>query len=387
MIRDKEKTFLKGLFLIVLFYAVTEHFSAVKLVITTCYNAISPLIYGVAIAFIVNLIVVSLERHMTQKIFENQVVKRTVSIVVAVLLLTSAITIVICNVIPGIIDSVKQITEKAPMALESSLQFLEEHFGISNEIVSLIQNFKIDEDLVNDMFGLMENESFMDALKASGNMVGNVISVIVKFFIGLFFAFYILAQKESIRATLHKMIHTYLPVQVSTKIEYVSKIIYDTYANFISGQCVDAIILGMLLTICMGIMGLPYPLLVGVIVAVTALIPVVGAFFGGAVGVILLIMESPIKALTFLILFLILQQIDNRLIYPHIVGNAIGIPSILIFAAIIIGGEFGGVIGMFLGIPFTAVIYTIIDDDMNRRKAKKDSIEAEANKLKNRSSQ
>lgn len=371
MIRDREKIFLKGAFLIVLFYVVIEHFAVVKEIFSVCYNAISPLIYGIVIAFVVNLIVVRLEKYMTKGIFENQAIKRTTSIIVAILILTGVITIVCFSMIPGIVDSVKQIAVKTPQAVETVIGFLEKHFGISDEIVNAVQNFKIDEDLVDNMFGLMENKSVIDAIKASGNAVGSIFSVFAKFFIGLFFAFYILAKKESIGAWLHRFIETYLPENVAKGIEYVGHIIYETYANFISGQCLDAIILGCLLALCMGIMGLPYPVLIGVIVAVTALIPVVGAFFGGTVGTILLIMESPIKALTFLILFLILQQIDNRLIYPHVVGNAIGIPSILIFAAIIIGGEFGGVIGMFLGIPFTAVIYTLVEQDMEKRRQRK----------------
>lgn len=381
MIRNREKTFLKGVFLIVLFYIVVENFAVVKAILTTCYNAVSPLIYGIVIAFVVNLIVVKLEKYMTKGIFENQVVRRTTSIIVAILILTGMITIVCFNMIPGIVDSAKQIAEKTPQAVETVIRFLEKNFGISEDIVDTVQNFKIDEDLVNNMFGLMENKSVVEAIKASGNALGSVFSVFAKFFIGLFFAFYILAKKESIGAWLHRLIETYLPENVAKGIEYVGHITYETYAGFISGQCLDAIILGCLLALCMGIMGLPYPVLIGVVVAVTALIPVVGAFFGGTVGAILLVMESPIKALTFLILFLILQQIDNRLIYPHVVGNAIGIPSILIFAAIIIGGEFGGVIGMFLGIPFTAVLYTLVEQDMEKRRRKKQEIEKEAKKL------
>lgn len=371
MIQDKEKAFLKGLFAIVLFYVVVEHFSVVKNIWMAGYDAISPLIYGVVIAFIVNLIVVRLEKYMTKGIFENQSIKRTTSIVVALLILAGAITLVCFNIIPGIVDSVKQIAEKVPRAVESSLQFLEKNLGISEDLMATVQNIKVDEDLVNSMFGLFENQSFIEAIKASGNVVGSVFSVFAKFFIGLFFAFYILAKKEAIGDCTHKIIETYLPKNIGTGIENFGHIVFDTYANFISGQCLDAVILGCLLSICMGIMGLPYPVLIGVVVAVTALIPVVGAFFGGTVGVVLLIMDSPVKAFTFLVLFLILQQIDNRLIYPQIVGNAIGIPSILIFAAIVIGGEFGGVIGMFLGIPFTAVIYTIVEQDMERRRKKK----------------
>lgn len=381
MIRNREKRFLEGIFFIVLFYLLVENITVVKGILTTCYNAVSPLIYGIAIAFIVNLIVVKLEKYMTKGIFENQTIKRTTSIIAAILILTGMITIVCFNMIPGIVESVKQIAEKMPQAVETAISFLEKNFGISEDMMNAVQNFKIDEDLVNSMFGLMENKSFIEAIKASGNALGSFISVFVKFFIGLFFAFYILAKKESIGAWLHRFIETYLPENIAKNIEYVGHIIYETYASFISGQCLDAIILGCLLALCMGIMGLPYPVLIGVIVAVTALIPVVGAFFGGTIGALLLVMESPIKALTFIALFLILQQIDNRLIYPHIVGNAIGIPSILIFAAIIIGGEFGGVIGMFLGIPFTAVIYTLVEQDMEKRRRKRQEIEKEAEKL------
>lgn len=377
MIQNREKTFLRGLFSIVLFYVIVEHFSVVKNILMTAYDAISPLIYGVVIAFIVNLIVVRLEKHMTKGIFENQTIKRTISIIVALLILVGVITLVCFNIIPEIADSVKQIAEKVPQAVESFIGFLEKYLGISEDLLATVQNIKIDEDLVDSMFGLIENQSVIEAIKASGNVVGNIFSVFGKFFIGLFFAFYILAKKEAIGAYAHKIMETYLPEKIATGIENFGYITYETYANFISGQCLDAVILGCLLSISMGIMGLSYPVLIGVVVAVTALIPVVGALFGGTVGVVLLIMESPVKALTFLVLFLILQQIDNRLIYPQIVGNAIGIPSILIFVAIVIGGEFGGVIGMFLGIPFTAVIYTIVEQDIEKRKIRK--LQAEKN--------
>lgn len=382
MIRSREKAVLRGLFLIVLFYTIVQHFSVVKNVMIACYDAISPLIYGVVIAFIVNLIVVRLEKYMTKGFFQNHTVKRTTSIVLALLILIGVITLVIFNMIPGIVDSVKQIVERTPQAINTGIVFLEKNFGLPGEPEEYIDKIEIDDEMINSMMGLFENKSFMDALKAGGSAVGNLFSVFAKFFIGVFFAFYILAKKESISAWLLKFINTYFSKHVANGMEHVGKLVYNTYANFISGQCVDAIILGTLMAVCMGIMGMPYPVLIGVIIAITALVPVVGAFFGGAVGVILMIMESPIQAVMFLILFLVLQQIDNRLIYPHIVGNAIGIPSILIFAAIIIGGEFGGVIGMFLFIPLTAVIATLIEEDMERRRLKKEALEQVVEELK-----
>lgn len=368
MFQERDKAFLKNAFLIILFYVAIEHLSVVKTIVIGCYNVISPLIYGIVIAFVINLLVVKLEKYMMKGIFANLSIRRTTSIVISLLILSGIIAIVCFSVIPGIVDSVKQIAARMPRTVETTTVFLEKNLGISPNIMDAVQDIRLDEELINDMFGLMENQSIMEAIRASGNVVGSVLSVFARFFIGLFFAFYILAKKESIGAWLHRFIETYFPEHIAMGIMNVGHIIYETYANFISGQCLDAVILGGLVAFCMGIMGLSYPVLIGVIVAVTALVPVVGAFFGGTVGAILLVMDSPIKALTFLALFLILQQLDNRLIYPHVVGNAIGIPSILIFAAIIIGGKFGGVIGMFLGIPFTAVLYTLVEEDMKRRR-------------------
>lgn len=367
MFRNRERTVLRGLFLIVLFYAVVEHFGAVRNILLTCYKAVSPLLYGIVIAFVVNLIVVKVEKYMTKGIFENQAVKRAASMVIAFLILIGAITIVCFSLIPEIVESVRQITERVPKDLDTLLVFLETHFDISGDIADAVRNIQVDEDLVDSVLGLIENQSVLKVLKASKNMVGTVFSVIAKIFIGLFFAFYILAKKEAIGAYIHKLIKTYLPERIGSGLEHFGTIVYDAYAGFISGQCLNGVILGCMVMFTMGIMRLPYPVLMGSIIAVTALIPVVGAVFGATVGAVLLVMDSPVKALTFLILFLVLKQIDNRLIYPNIVGNAIGIPSILIFATIIIGGELGGVIGMFLGIPFTAVIYTLVDQDMEKR--------------------
>ncbi len=368
MLEDREKAIIKGIFGIVLFYAAVQHFQAVKGAALAFWHAVSPLAYGIVIAFVINLIVVRLEKHMQRGIFANQTIRRIVSIVTAVLILTGVIVVVCFALIPGIVDSVRQIADKAPRALESALDFLETRLGISRNVIEAIENFEVDENLVDSMFGLIENQSVIAALKASGNMVSSVFAVIARLFVGLFFAFYILAQKESIGAFVHRLVETYLPEHAAKRLEHIGKLTYDTYAGFISGQCMDAVILGCLVMLSMGIMRLSYPVLIGVIVTVTALIPVVGALFGGSIGVVLLVMDSPVKALTFVVLFLILQQIDNRLIYPHVVGNAIGIPSILIFAAIVFGGEIRGVLGMFLGIPFTAVIYTLVQEDMERRR-------------------
>ncbi len=200
MLEGKEKTIIRRIFLIVLFYLAVEHFSAVKNIIFAAYKVISPLLYGIVIAFVVNLLVVRLEKYMTKGIFRNKRIRRTTSMIVSFLILIGLITIVCFSVIPGISESVRQIAEKAPNALDSVWIFLEAHFGISGDIFDDIkqQNFKLNRDLIGNVLDLMENRSVMNAIKASGNMVGSIVSVFTKFFIGLFFSCYILAKKEEI---------------------------------------------------------------------------------------------------------------------------------------------------------------------------------------------
>ena len=146
----------------------------------------------------------------------------------------------------------------------------------------------------------------------------------------------------------------------------------EIYSSFISGQCVDAAILGTMVTVVLAILGIDYALLIGILVAVTALVPVVGAFLGGFIGVFLLLMISVKDALIFLIVFLVLQQVDNRLIYPHVVGNAVGLPAIWIFTAIIIGGNFGGIFGMIFAIPLFALVYSLLSEDLKKREGKEE---------------
>lgn len=166
-----------------------------------------------------------------------------------------------------------------------------------------------------------------------------------------------------------------MPEKIVNKITYVAKLSNETFSNFITGQCLEALILGTMFFVTLSIIRLPYALLIGVLIAFTALIPIFGAFIGCIVGAFLMIMVSPMKALIFVIVFIVLQQIEGNLIYPKVVGGSVGLPSLWVLAAVTIGSSLMGVAGMLFFIPFTSVIYTLVRDGhinvLNRKKQKK----------------
>ena len=170
----------------------------------------------------------------------------------------------------------------------------------------------------------------------------------------------------------------YLPEEINTKIQYVLKLLHKNFSSFISSQCLEAVILGTLFVIAMTIFGFPYAVLIGTLIAVTALVPIVGAFIGCAVGAFLILVEDPILAIGFVIMFLVIQQLEGNLIYPKVVGNSVGLPAIWVLVAVSVGGSLFGVVGMLIFIPITSTLYTLLREDVNERNAKKARLAAKA---------
>lgn len=360
--RDKE--FLKGILGIVLIVCAIWKYNVIFWIIEKCFSIISPLIYGCVIAYLLNLLVRMLEKHMKKGIWEKQSLKRGVSITLSVLIAIGVIALIMVGLVPEIVNSVVVLEEKLPAAINNVAAFAEKYLNVSGELIEKLEDFKFDENMISS---IIENDTFMTVVKTSGNVIGGIISVFTKFTIGIFFAFYILMKKEDLSRQVKRLMFTYMKKSSARHIISFCKKIDTVYSGFISGQCLDAVILGLMLTVVMFIFQLPFPILMGVIVALTALVPVIGAFVGCAIGIFLIAIESPMQSLIFLIIFLVLQQIDNKIIYPYVVGNAVGLPSIWIFAAIIIGGNVSGVLGMFLGIPMAAILYALVGEDMKRK--------------------
>ena len=215
--------------------------------------------------------------------------------------------------------------------------------------------------------GSFLKEGVGSVLSTGIDAVFSVISGVVNFFIGLIFSIYVLMQKERLGDQAVRILKAVLPEQKVQSVCKIASMSFTTFSGFIRGQCLEAVILGVLFVIAMSIFGFPYALFISVVVAITALIPIFGAFIGCAIGAFIILLVSPVKALLFIVMFLIIQQIEGNFIYPYVVGNSIGLPSIWVLVSVTVGGGLMGVGGMLLFIPLCSVCYSLFRAWVNSR--------------------
>ena len=194
--------------------------------------------------------------------------------------------------------------------------------------------------------------------------VSSLVSGVTTAFLAIIFAIYLLLGKNKIGGQLKRVMHHFVPEKITEKFDYVRKVADESFHKFIVAQCTEALILGGLCTVGMLILRLPYAAMIGAVTVVTAFIPVVGALLGGAVGAFLILMESPVKALIFLVFIILLQQIEGDLIYPRVVGSSMGLPSIWVLTAVTLGGGMFGIMGMMLSVPLASTLYTLLSNEV-----------------------
>ena len=195
----------------------------------------------------------------------------------------------------------------------------------------------------------------------------SIVNGVSAFVIGFIFAIYILLQKENLSRQVKKLLNAFLPASAVECVTDVGRLTERTFSSFLAGQCLEAVILGTMFFAALMILRLPYALLIGVLIAFTALIPIFGAFIGLAVGAVLMLMVNPMDALIFVITFFVLQQVEGNLIYPHVVGNSVGLPAIWVLVAVTLGANMMGIVGMLVFIPLCSVLYALLREFVNRR--------------------
>lgn len=335
-------------------------------------NILFPFILGGALAFVLNLPMQAIERRLFggEKLRQSKLVRklaRPLSLVLSILLVGGIISIVLLVVVPELAASFAGLGANIEKFLPTAQAWLENLFQNNQQLAAEIRGLELDWDKMLDSAITFFKNGAGNLLNSTFSVAKTIISALVNFGIGFVFACYILLQKETLGRQVKKALYALLKESQVKKILYVSSLSYKTFSSFITGQCLEAVILGTMFFVVMSLMGLPYALLVGVLIAFTALIPIFGAFIGCAISAFLILMDSPTKALIFIILFLVLQQLEGNLIYPHVVGNSIGLPSIWVLAAVTIGGSLLGIVGMLVFIPLTSVIYTLFREYVHTR--------------------
>ena len=338
-------------------------FDVVLDVLKTIGQIIFPFILGGAIVFVINVPMSFLEK----KIFENvkkenkaaRKLARPVSLLLTIVLVVGVIALVMIGVIPQLTKTMGSLMINITDFIPQIKIWIRDFFHDNREIMKLVDQVQFKPDqAIRWGISLLGNGAG-NMMNTTMSAVGSVVSGLATFFIAFSFACYVLFQKEKLHVQIRKVLFAFLPKQKADAFLKVCSLTYRTFANFLTGQCLEAVILGCMFVVTLSILRMPYALLIGVLIAFTALIPIFGAFIGCAVGSFLIFMVSPKQAIIFIIVFLVLQQIEGNLIYPHVVGESVGLPSIWVLAAVTIGGNLMGIVGMLVFIPLLSVVYTI----------------------------
>lgn len=327
-------------------------------------GAALPLVLGGAIAFVLNIMMSSFERLYFPKSKKKLVVKtrRPICLALAVVAVLAIISLVSWLVFPELLRALVLLAGELPGAIDDARLWISEH--------EFLQGQLLDQALAY-LDGIDWQGILSKAVDIAIGTVSSVFSWTFNVVVGLIFACYLLASKEILLSQYRRLTVRFLKEKWRHKLEYILRVLNDCFRRYTVGQCVEACILGVLCTIGMWIFGFPYATMIGALIAFTALIPVAGAYIGGGIGAIMVMTESPIKAVFFVVFLVVLQQIEGNLIYPRVVGSSMGLPGIWVLAAVIIGGGVGGVLGMLLGVPLATAIYRIIRHDLRKFEAKK----------------
>jgi len=389
-----DKKTLKNIFIgvaaCIVLYWILHETERVKSVFSVISGIFAPFAIGAGLAFIINVPMRSIENRFVR--IKNDGLRRALAILLTFLSVALVLALVFYLLIPQIVDTAQTFAARLPGFFNgvhaAITNFLEENPELMewvNENTDF-ENFNLSGivEKVVDMAG----KSIATIVTGTFTAIGGFAGALVNIVIGIVFALYCLFGKETLARQGRKLLYAFLPETWCDNIIRVLRLTNSTFSNFLSGQCLEVCILGCLFAVSMAIFRMPYIPLVSVLVAVTAFIPVVGAFVGCILGAFFILVNNPIQAVVFIIMFLILQQIENNLIYPRVVGTSIGLPGMWVLLAVAIGGELMGVAGMFLMIPLASVIYTLLREitqtKLARRQIAGEKLEPQPPELRSR---
>ncbi|MCB5386787.1 AI-2E family transporter [Blautia glucerasea] len=363
----------------VILYVGVQHLDVVLKYVKVLWGLLLPFVIGGAMAFVLNVPMAFIERHLFGKAREKEGkagkaanrLARPVSLVLSIVLVVLVVLVVVLVVAPELGRTLVSVVKKVEEDIPLLQKWLTDTFQSDSEIVKWASTIEIDpQKSIDSIISVLKNGA--DNLVSSTITVTmGLVSMAVNFAIGFVFACYVLLQKERLGKQVLKAAYAILPVKIVEYLGHVCTLASKVFASFITGQCIEAVILGSMFFVSMTIGRFPYAMLIGVLISFTALIPVFGGIIGCWVGFFLILMVSPLKAFAFLALFVILQQIEGNLIYPHVVGNSVGLPAIWVLVAVTLGGNLMGILGMLIFIPLVSVLYTLFREWVYERLDKK----------------
>lgn len=338
-------------------FILVQNFSVAVKLFTMLLRALQPLILGGIMAYIFNIIMSSFEKRYfpSRKTGFINSTRRPVCLIMSFVITAAVIALILNIIIPEIVSAVKLMGNFIPDFVADCKEFILKKLEEYPKIQEEIKSFKIDKSeftvtLTNGALGVF-NSALM--------IIGTVTSTVTNTVIGLIFAIYLLARKDKLHKDINRLQNAYFNEKLNKQVNHICATAHECFTKFFIGQFIEAILLGTLTFIGSLILRLPYPAMTGTIVGVTALVPIIGAFLGAGIGALIIFTVNPVQSLIFIIFIIILQQLDNNIFYPKIVGSSVGLPGIWVLAAVTVGGSLCGVMGMLIGVPLAATIYKL----------------------------
>ena len=352
------------------FYWLLNNLTGVGDFIHRFFRLLFPFILGGVIAFILNIPMTKIEKFIKKKLKRKKThfPVRTISITLALLIFFAVIVAISFLLIPELIENIQLLISNIPQVVSDvqdwALKLADDYPDIQKQIEAA---FESNGTSFNDFIVSILNH----VINGSLNFVSSLVSGLFTVFTAVVFAIYMLNQKEQLVVGSKKLMYAYVKKQHADKVIDMARLANQTFSKFISGQCVEAVLLGCIFFAVLNLLGFPYALIISVLISITALIPMFGAMIAMVIGAVLIAVTSPIKAILFIIIFQIIQQIENNFIYPKVVGKSVGLSSMWTLLAVILGGSLMGIVGMIIGLPLASIIYAIIKNETNERLAEK----------------
>lgn len=347
--------------------------------ISVLVSAMSPLIIGIVIAYLLNILMAFYERYYFKKFSDKKIVaksKRVVCLFLAIVTMIAVIAILVYMIIPELVSCFTMLMEKIPGIIDdlSKNPYVKEF--MPKDIMKELNN--LDWESYAQKIGGFLTTGAIGAVDTVANVATSVFSSVVSGTLGFIFALYFLISKEKLINQFKRLLHAYLKEEWYSKIMYYAKKTDECFHQYIVGKIIDAVILGVMCAVGMAIFRFPFAVMIGALIGFTALIPVAGAYIGGGIGAFMIFTVSPVKALLFIVFLVVLQQIEGNLIYPKIMSSSVGLPGVWVLAAITVGGSLSGIVGMLIGVPIVAVVYQILQEEvLKKEKAECESVETE----------
>lgn len=367
----KKKRFIYFIILLALLILCIKYSDSILGFAGFLWSLVTPLILGCVIAYILNILVTRIESLPCFSREDTLLgkVRRPISILGSLAVIIAIGVLVILIVIPQLVQAIGVIAKEIPTVVSEISVWLSSFDKDWPQLQKFLESLNVNWPQILQKAASYLTNGLSSVFSSTMYIVSTISSIAVTTVVALIFSIYILSGREKLFHQFQTLASTYLNEKFYKGMCVVLKTAHDTFTKFIVGQCTEAVILGTLCTIGMLLFRFPYATMIGTLIGATALLPVVGAYLGAAVGAFMIFTIDPLKALGFLIFIAILQQLEGNLIYPRVVGSSVGLPGIWVLAAVTVGGGLGGIIGMLLAVPVTATLYKLLQKDVQKRKA------------------